>query len=144
MEAVKLLTLMCLVALAGCSSKGKPSPLKEVPEAATVRSHHPLAKYVELAGFRLTETSAGKLSVKFAAINHSAADLGDVTVKVRIKTNQSAATDPPITEFEARILSFAPWETKDVTVAAETKLRIYELPDWQFLRAEFEITYPQP
>ena len=82
--------------------------------------------------------------MKFAAINHSAADLGDLTVKVRITTTQAAPADPPVAEFEAKIPSFGPHETKDVIGKAETKLRIYELPDWQFLRADFEITSPQP
>jgi hypothetical protein len=28
-----------------------------------------------------------------------------------------------------------PWESKDVKAPLETALRVYELPDWQFLRA---------
>ena len=32
----------------------------------------------------------------------------------------------------------------EVDLQAATKLRGYELPDWQFLKAEFEITSPQP
>jgi hypothetical protein len=31
-----------------------------------------------------------------------------------------------------------------VDAKVNTKLRIYELPDWQFLRAEFDITSPAP
>lgn len=138
---MKLFALLCIVVLAGCSSKENPAIQSVAPPAA---SHHPLAKYVELVGFRLTESSAGKLNVKFSAINHSDADLGDLTVKIRIKTNQAAPADPPVTEFEVKIPNVGPQETKDVTAKAETKLRIYELPDWQFLRAEFDITSPQP
>ena len=129
-----------MIVLAGCSSKV--TVTKSV--APSTVSHHPLAKYIELVGFRLTESSAGKLNVKFSAINHSDADLGDLTVKIRIRTTQAAPTDPPVTEFEAKIPNVGPQETKDITAKAETKLRIYELPDWQFLRAEFDITSPQP
>jgi len=138
---VKLIALLCCVVLVGCSSNAKPAAAKMDTKAT---SHHPLAKYVELAGFRLTEASPGKLDVKFAAINHSAADLGDLTVKVQIKTTQAAPADPPVAEFEAKIPSLGPHETKDVVGKAETKLRVYELPDWQFVRADFEITSPQP
>jgi len=144
---VKSLALLCLVVLSSCSTKEKPALQQVAPVAAGVASttsKHPLAKYVELAGFRLTEATAGKLNVKFAAINHSDADLGDLTVKIRLKTNQSAPQDPPVTEFEAKIPSLGPEETKDISAQATTKLRIYELPDWQFLRAEFDITSPQP
>jgi hypothetical protein len=49
-----------------------------------------------------------------------------------------------VTEFEAKIPTLAPLEVKDVTAQANTTLRIYELPDWQFLRADFDITSPAP
>jgi hypothetical protein len=42
------------------------------------------------------------------------------------------------------VASLGPQENKDVTVTVPTKLRLYELPDWQFLRAQFEITSPAP
>ena len=92
----------------------------------------------------MREASPGKLEVKFAVINHSEADLGDLTVKVRLKTNQAKAEDPPVAEFQADVPRLGPKETKDVVGKTDTKLRIYELPDWQFLRAEFDITAPQP
>jgi uncharacterized membrane protein len=105
---------------------------------------NPLAKYVELTGFRVAESGAGKLKIKFAAINHSDADLGDLTVKVRLVSNTFKEGDEPVTVFEAKIPSLGPGENKDVSVAAKTKLRLYELPDWQFLRADFDITSPEP
>jgi hypothetical protein len=49
-----------------------------------------------------------------------------------------------VTEFEAKVPALSPHEVKDVTAQANTTLRIYELPDWQFLRAEFDITSPEP
>ena len=52
--------------------------------------------------------------------------------------------DPPITQFEAKIPALGPQEIKDVSATASTKLRIYEMPDWQFIRAEAEITSPAP
>ena len=32
---------------------------------------------------------------------------------------------------------------KPVSVDVPTKLRVYELPDWQFLRADFDLTEPK-
>jgi hypothetical protein len=84
------------------------------------------------------------LKVKFAVVNHSAADMGELTVKIRLITTAFKPGDEPITEFEAKVPTLGPEETKDVSVAATTKLRLYELPDWQFLRAEFDITSPAP
>jgi hypothetical protein len=138
-----------LVSLAGCSSTQTASTeVKQgsstSPGAATSTSKNPLAKYIELAGFRISESGAGKMKVKFAAINHSDADLGDLTVKIRLLTNVSKPGDEPITEFQAKIPSVGPEETKDVEASATTKLRLYELPDWQFLRYDFDITSPAP
>jgi hypothetical protein len=112
------------------------------PGPAAASGKNPLDKYLELSGFRLVENGAGKLKVIFAATNHSAADLGDLTVKVRLVTSSFKPGDEPITEFEAKIPALGPQETKDVTATAATKLRLYELPDWQFLRADFDVTSP--
>ena len=135
--------------MAGCSSPSPaPTQPKEPPAGppgpATTTQKHPLAKYVEFAGFRLTEPTAGKLNVKFAAINHSEADLGELVVKIRLITTAFKPGDDAVAAFEAKIPSLGPHETKDVNVTASTKLRIYELPDWQFLRADFDITAPAP
>ena len=140
---------LLLVILAGCSS---PTPATKstksagAPEATTttIASKSPLAKYLELSGYRLAETGVGKLTVKFVVVNHSEADIGDLTLKIRLVTTAAKPEDPPITEFEAKVSALGPQEIKDVSATATTKLRIYELPDWQFIRAEVEIVSPAP
>jgi hypothetical protein len=114
------------------------------PGPATTISKNPLAKYIEIAGFRLAEAGPGKLKIRFAAINHSEADLGELEVKVKLVTFNAKPEDPPVTEFEAKIPSLGPLEVKSLEATTPTKLRVYELPDWQFLRAQFDITSPAP
>ncbi len=99
-----------------------------------------MAKYLELVGFRLSEKGAGKLIVKFAVVNHSEADIGDLDMKIRLTTTAAKPDDPPILEFDAKAPQLGPLEMKEVTATGTTKLRIYELPDWQFIRANVEIT----
>jgi hypothetical protein len=70
--------------------------------------------------------------------------MGDLVLKIRLTTTAAKPDEPPVTEFEAKIPNLGPQEMKEVTAAAPTKLRIYELPDWQFLRAQFEIVSPPP
>ena len=146
---VRTTVLLLLLALVGCSSapeakQTKPSGPPEPPGAAVPTNKHPLTKYLELVGFRMSEAGVGKLKIKFSAINHSNADLGDIEVKVKLTTTAAKPGDEPVATFDAKIPSLGPEETKDVTVTVPTKLRIYELPDWQFLRGEFEITSPAP
>ena len=105
---------------------------------------HPLGKYIELAGFRMAESGAGKLKVTFGVINHSDADIGDLGLKITMITSAAKPGDAPIAEFDVKIPDLGPQENKDVSTVVPTKLRIYELPDWQFLRARFEITSPPP
>jgi len=146
---VRATVFFFLLALAACSSapetkQSKPSGPPEPPGAAIPTNNHPLAKYIELVGFRLTEAGPGKLQVKFSVINHSDADIGDLGLKVTLTTTAAKPGDEPISVFDAKVPSVGPQDTKDVMVTVPTKLRIYELPDWQFLRAEFEITSPAP
>lgn len=134
--------------LAGCSSPAPQATSKqgtiEITGPATTISKHPYAKYIELAGFRLTESKPGQLEVKFVAVNHSEADLGDLDLNIRLRTTTAKPDDPPVAEFQAKVPALASLEIHDVTATVNTKMRIYELPDWQFLRADFDITSPAP
>ena len=148
---VRILVVLCLaLALIACStppaadSKDGKKAAPAVSTSAVPVKKHPLAKFVELVGFRLSEAGGGKLRIKFAVVNHSEADLGELTLKVRLIANSAKPEDPPVAEFETKIPALGPEEIQDVTASAPTKLRIYELPDWQFLKAEFEILSPQP
>jgi hypothetical protein len=142
------LAALGFLALAACTTPA-PAPKALVadpngPGPALTTSKHPLAKYIEFSGFRLTEAGPGKLKVQFAAINHSEADLGELAVKVKLITSNAKPDDPPVAEFETKIPSLGPLEVRNIEASAPTKLRVYELPDWQFLRAQFDITSPPP
>ncbi len=137
------LAVLCLVSLMGCSSPSADKQPKSVPSvpARTTASNksNPLAKYIELAGIRANEKSPGLLQVQFGVVNHSEADVGDVKVDVSLGTTAAKAGDPPLITFSAKVSSLGPNEMKQVSVDVPTKLRVYELPDWQFLKADFQI-----
>lgn len=142
--------LLLAALLAACSTSPAPDAkqTKQVgaPLAVTsiISNKHPLAKYLEIAGFRVSEGGAGKLTVKFAVINHSDADIGALAMNIKLTTTAAKPEDPPIAEFEAKVPALGPQEVKDAVGTATTKLRVYELPDWQFVRADAEITAPAP
>jgi hypothetical protein len=136
-----------LLSLAACSPTPEPTPAKSnapvpAPGAAVATNKHPLAKYIEVDGFRITESGAGKLKITFAVINHSEADIGDLGLKVTLTTSAAKPGDAPVAQFDAKVPALGPLENKEVSVSLPTKMRVYELPDWQFLRAQFEITSP--
>ncbi len=141
--------LFLAVFLSGCSSSS--SPDKQGKAAApAIPAHYtasntsnPLAKYIELVGLRVTERSPGHLVVQFGVVNHSEADVGDVKMDVKLSTTAAKPGDPPLITFPAQVLRLGASELKDVSVQVPIKLRVYELPDWQFLKADFEITEPK-
>ena len=104
---------------------------------------NPVAKYLELVGFRINERKPGQLQIQFGLANHSEADIGDVKMIVNLGTTAAKPGDPPLITFPASVAKLGPSDLKDVTVDVPTKLRVYELPDWQFLKADFQITEPQ-
>lgn len=135
------------VGLVGCSPKAEgtaktDAPLTQ-PLQATAPKNNPSAKYLELVGFRIKEKGAGKLEIAFGVVNHSEADLGDLTLNVDLRTTTGKASDPPICSFPAKVSGLGPEEMKEVTASVPTKLRVYELPDWQYLKSDFQLVQPK-
>ena len=144
----RLWILTFLAFLVSCSKPPPAVPTKALPDTkpatSVINPAHPLAKYLELVAFRMADKGPGKLQVGLAVVNHSEADIGELTLKVRLTTSASKPEDPPVTEFQVKVPALGPKELKEVTAPATTKLRGFELPDWQFLRAEAEILSPAP
>lgn len=144
------LSLLPLLFLVGCSSsqevakapvaKGELDLLSK--PKATNGKIHAYAKNLELGGFRISESQPGTLRVKFNVVNHSQADLGDLEMNVSLAQAGSKPEDPPICVLKVKVAGLGPEESKAVEATTATKLRVYELPDWQFIRALFEITVP--
>lgn len=148
MNSMRLGWLFLAVVLIGCSSS--PSSDKQAKAAPAIPAHftasntsNPIAKYIELVGFRVTERSPGHLVAQFGVVNHSVADVGDVKMTVNLGTTAAKPGDPPLITFPAQVSRLGPSELKDVTVEVPTKLRVYEIPDWQFLKVDFQITEPK-
>jgi hypothetical protein len=103
---------------------------------------HPFAKFIEIAGFRITEDARQKAQIRYLVVNHSGAELPDLTLTITLKTSTAKPEDKPLAVFPAKAVRLGPYESRDLEASVKTELRAYELPDWQFLRAEFEITSP--
>lgn len=103
---------------------------------------HPYQKHLELAALRLIE-SEKKVSLRFSVVNHAAADLPGVGLRVTLTTTAAAADEPPLAVFDAKVGDVAAYGVKEMEVPIKTEKRVYELPDWQFLKATFEVTAPK-
>lgn len=115
-----------------------------VARAAAPSKPHPLARYIEITGLRLSEDARQKASIQFLVVNHSTADLSGLAANVRLVAVSEKGERTPVGTFSFRLASLGPNESRELQAPLTTNLRVYELPDWQFLRAEFELTSPMP
>jgi hypothetical protein len=100
------------------------------------------SKYIEVTGFRLTEDKNQKLEVQFLVVNHSAAEIASLAGEVVLKPKTGNANAKPLAKFSFQIPSILAYQSQELKASAQTGLRAYELPDWQFLQADVLITSP--
>ncbi|MBI4890053.1 MAG: hypothetical protein HY821_05455 [Acidobacteria bacterium] len=110
--------------------------------SGTASKSHPYAKYLEVSGIRLIEGSDKKPVVRFAVVNHSPAELAGLELRVTFRAVNAAAGAEPIAVVEAKVGSVPAHGIKDMEFPLKTSLKVYELPDWQFMKSNFEITAP--
>lgn len=95
---------------------------------------NPIFQQVELTGFRILENAKQKPELRFIVVNHSGEDLGEVKAKANLQAATNQAGQEPVATFTFAV-KLGPYESKELKVALATKLRAYELPDWQRLKA---------
>ena len=109
---------------------------------AAAKKNSTLQKYVEVTGLRLTEDS-GKAVAHYLVVNHSGADIADLSANVNLWARTAKSDEEAVGTFTFKIASLGAYESKDLTAPVNTKLKVYELPDWQNLTAEVQITSPE-
>jgi hypothetical protein len=133
-----------LVRLLG--SKGSSGPdaatTAQSQSAAANDSSNPYSKVLEITGVRIVEDAKKHVNAQFLVVNHSPADLPDLDLEVTLTTTTAKAGDDPLAVMNVKTGAIPANGSKDVSAAMNTKLRAYELPDWQFLRASFSMKAP--
>ena len=100
---------------------------------------NPLQKYIEVIGIRLMQDSSHKLQARFVVVNHASTELSGIQANVTLWASTAKSEEDPTGTFSFKIASLGPNESKDLTAPFNTKLKIYELPDWQNLTADLQI-----
>lgn len=115
------------------------SPLETPPSETGAAPPSPagaqMAKHVEITGIRITEDKK-RAMLTVAVVNHSGADLAAMNGKIRVTTKDGAKT---VATVDFKMANLAPYETKDYSIQILTTMRAYEMPDWQFLKAELSL-----
>jgi hypothetical protein len=122
-------------------NSGTPTAAVESPAAKPGTAASPYQKYIEVSGVRFTQDGKKKLEVKYVIVNHSGADIPDLAGNVTIwgRTQKSE-------EDAAGTFTFAtnlrPFESKEMVSALNTKHTAIELPDWQNISTDVQVTSP--
>ena len=102
---------------------------------------NPLQKYIEVVGIRLMSDKKKPIA-RFLVVNHSNTELTDLTANVTLWASTSRSEEDSVGTFAFKIPSIGPYEAREITTPLKTKLKIYELPDWQNASADVQITSP--
>lgn len=115
-----------------------PTPISSTPDVASA-SASPLAKAIEVTGFRVQLDPAKKSEIQYLVVNHSRTRFSGVTVYVTLYAADAKAGQPPLCRFQFMAPDLAPFQAKDMTSAIDRPSRPMTAPDWQDLRASVEI-----
>jgi len=117
------------------------APVERTPAKSQAKPN-PLQKYVEVSGIRFVETPKHENEARFVVINHSGADITDLAATVNIWGRTAKSEEEAAGSFSFRLASLRPYESKEAVAPLTTKLKAYELPDWQNVSTEVQITSP--
>jgi len=114
----------------------------ESPAAKPAAKSSAVQKFVEISGVRWTTDAKKRIVVKFTVTNHSDADLAGLAGNVTIWGRTQKSEEDAVGTFSFTA-SVGPQASQEVSAPLNTKLKIYELPDWQNVNADLQITSPQ-
>jgi hypothetical protein len=119
----------------------------EIPAAAAssnidgslAKDGSPLAKSIEVTGFRIQTGPAKKPQIQYLVVNHTPARLNGVTVYVTLYAADAKAGQPPLCKFQFAAPNLAAYQSKEMSSAIEQAPRQITLPAWDDLRAAVDI-----
>jgi len=104
---------------------------------------NPLQKYVEVSGIRFVSAPKSETAeARFVIVNHSGADIAGLAGTVNIFGRTAKAEEEAAGSFDFKVNSLGPYESKEASAPVSTKLKVYELPDWQNVSTAVQITAP--
>lgn len=125
------------------SSSGSDASTAALQQSAAANdSSNPYAKYLEITGVRIVEDAKKHANAQFLVVNHSSAELPELELEVALTTTTAKAGDEPLSVMTVKTGAIPASGSKEISAPLNSKLRAYELPDWQFLKASFAVKSP--
>lgn len=120
--------------------KPKEDTTTKMEKPGEAPKEHPLAKQIEVTGFRIREPKPGQTEVKMLVVNHSAADIADLRMTISLNAKGTAKE---VAMFPITVRRLGAFESTEASAKVKVAMRAYELPDWQFLEAKLLVQAPE-
>ena len=127
----------------GYQKTAKPATIASVesPAAKPGATQSPVQKYVEVTGLRWAKMAKG-VTVTFILVNHSSNDLVGLAGNATVWGSTQKSEEDAVGTF-AFETSMAAQSSKELTLPFSTKLKFNEIPNWQNVTVDLQITAPQ-
>jgi hypothetical protein len=126
---------------AGRKQAGSPLPGAMEPAGAKGGKMHPLQKYLEVSGVRFVGEKK-QTQARFLLINHSEAEITNLAGSITVWARTQRSEEDAVGTIAFKVGEIGPNQSREVTAPLATKLKIYELPDWQNVTTDIQITSP--
>jgi hypothetical protein len=115
----------------------------ESPAAKPGMATNPWQKFIEISALRFVTDPKKKNQIlaKFVVTNHSSEGLSGLAGNVTVWADTKKSDEDAQGTFSF-ITNLDGYESKEVTTPLTTKFKIYELPDWQKMTTDLQITAP--
>jgi hypothetical protein len=123
------------------SSSAEKAGVENPGNASRQKVSNPLEKSVEVVGIRMM-TENKQPVVKFVVVNHSSAEIADLSANVNLWASTARSEEDAVGSFKFTIPSLGPGQSVDMSEPLKTKKKMYELPDWQNTTTDIQITSP--
>jgi len=101
-----------------------------------------LQKYIEISGVRFSQDKGAKtINVSFVLVNHSDTDVDRLTGNVTVWGRTRNSEEDAVGTFSF-MTSIPAEQSKELVLPFNTKLKFIELPDWQNVTVDVQITGP--
>jgi len=135
--------------LVGSKSSSSAASLSQ-PSSNAVRGlsspggvQHPLLKHIEISGIRFGEVEGkkGVITVAFTVTNHADMEIPGLSANVTLWSNTRRSDDDDVGKFSFTT-DMKPNSSKELSAPLITTKAAVELPDWQFVTPDIQITAP--
>jgi len=99
-----------------------------------------LLEALEITGLRLLGAKDKKPEVVFVVVNHSGAPLTDISGTVTLRPSTAKPATEIVGIFAFQHVSLGPFESRELRAPLKTTLRMFELPDWEFLKTDLALS----